>query len=186
MAGFIKDYLFYKKIKKAFLLREPMREKKLRSLSEVRSCLVLFDASDERECQIMFSIIKELQDSGKHIRSVGYVQWKHNPHWCFPKISYDYLNTKHIAFTGLPKADFVNDLMAMHFDMLIDFLNRPVPAMCYISALANASVKIARNRSQAEFFEQVFDFIIEQPELSDRDFFEQVKKYLHMLKNDPQ
>ena len=148
----------------------------------MKSCLILFDASDEHESQIIFSIIRELQNEGKQVRSVGYVQFKHTPHWCFPKISYDYLNAKNISFSGLPKAEFVNDILDSRFDMMIDFLNKPVPAMCYISALTNASVKISRNRSQNDFFTQVYDFIIENPDLSNRDFYEEMKKYLLLFK----
>jgi hypothetical protein len=182
MPRLITDYLFYKKLKRMFGLREPIRNKHLLAFSQMKSCLILFNASDEKESQIIFSIIRELQNEGKQVRSVGYVQYKNNPHWCFPKISYDYLNAKNISLSGLPKADFVNDIIETKFDMLIDFLNNPIPAMCYISALSNASVKISRNRSQNDFFTNVYDFIIENQDLNNRDFYEEVKRYLLLLK----
>ncbi len=183
MAGLFQEYFFNKKLRKFFDLRDSQRRKKLLPYSEMKTCLVLFDASDEQNSQNMFGIIKELQESGKLVRAVGFVPWKHNPHWCFPKISYDYLNTKNISFTGLPKAEFVNDLLEMQFDMMISFLEKPVPSMFYISSLANAGIKISRKVSDDDFFVQVFDIIIDKTGQTDRAFFEEIKNYLQLLNN---
>jgi len=183
MLKFFKKFLYNKKLKKAFALREPLRKKTMVPFSEMKSCLVIFDASDEQNCHIMFSIIKEMQDLGKVVRAVGYVPWKNNPHWCFPKISYDYINASGVAFSGAPKADFVNDLLDSRFDLLIDFLQKPVPPVCYISSLVYAGLKVARKRSEDEHFMRIFDVIIDNNELSDRAFFEELKRYLYLLKS---
>lgn len=181
MAMPLLSVFFKRKLQKAFTLREPLRRKMLLPLSEMKSCLVLFDASDEQNSHIMFSIIKELQDDGKNVRAVGHVPFKNNPHWCFPKISYDYVNRKNIGMTGIPKAEFVHDLIDMQFDILMDFMKQPVSEMIYISALTNASLKISRNISYDTFFSQIYDIIIDKSELQERDFFEEIKKYLRAL-----
>lgn len=183
MAGLLQDFFFNRKLRKLFALREPMRRKQLIPFSGMKSCIVLFDASDEQNSQNMFGIIKELQDSGKLVRAVGYVPWKNNPHWCFPKISYDYLNAKNISFTGLPKAEFVDDLLEMQFDMMISFLDKPVPSMLYLSSLINAGLKITRNVSDDEFYVQIFDIIIDRTGQSDRAFYEEVRNYIQILNN---
>jgi hypothetical protein len=182
----ILSIFFIRKLKKAFSLREPMRSKKLTPFSGMKTCLVLFDASDEQNSHIMFSIIKEIQDAGKNVRAVGHVPFKNNPHWCFPKISYDYLNKRNISITGIPKGEFVNDLLEMQFDLLLDFLNKPISEMMYISALANAGLKISRNISDEPFYQQIYDILIDHHELADKDYFTELKKYLQVLQKGQQ
>lgn len=182
MANVIKHYLYFKKLNQSFSLREPIRRKHLKPYDEIRSCLVLFDASDENESQIMFSIVKELQTEGKQVHAIGYVPFKNVPHYCFPKLSYDYLSGSGVKFTGIPKAAFVADLLNEHFDMMIDFFSVHVPPMCYIAALANAGLKISRSRGEDEFFQKVYDLIIEQSDLSNKAFFAETKKTITMLR----
>jgi len=183
MPVFFQNFIYNRKLHREFQLREPIRKKHLTRFSEMKSCLVLFDASDEQNCMIMFSIIKELQDKDKNIRAVGYVPWKNNPHYCFPKLSFDYLNTKGISFAGIPKADFIQDILTLRFDLLLDFTKSVIPGMMYISALTNAGMKIARNRTEDEFFTNVYDFIIDQDGLNERQYFDEIRKYLLQLNN---
>ncbi len=172
---------FRKKVQKTFSLREPLRRKQLLPFSEIKSCLILFDASDEQNSHTMFSIIKELQDDGKNVRAVGHVPFKNNPHWCFPKISYDYVNHKNIGLSGVPKADFVSDLIDIQFDILMDFMKQTLPEMMYIASLTNASLKISRNISADKFFNQIYDIIIDKPDIPEREYFDEIKKYISAL-----
>jgi hypothetical protein len=183
MAGKIQQIIFFKKLKKLFDVREPKRTKRLLPLSEANSILILFDASEEQNSLIVFSIIKTLQDMKMIVRSVGYVPYKQNPHWCFPKISYDYINKKNTSFAGFPRADFVDDILRDKYDILIDFLSKPVAPMCYLSALTQSDFKIARQRDQHKFFHEVYDLIIENSDMNDRDYFYEIRRVLKMLNN---
>ncbi len=181
MFGKIRNHLFNKKFIAQFEQLETVRYKQLRSLSDIRSCLILFDASEERTSQIIFGIIKEMQDSGIQVHSIGYVPYKENPYWCFPKISYDYINQKNTSFSGIPQAEFAEDVIRKPFDILIDFMNRQIQPMTYIAALSASALKITRSRKDLDTLHKVYDLIIENDHLDNRDFYEEVKKTIRMF-----
>jgi len=184
MAGKIQEVIFYKKLKKHFAVQEPRRQKRLLPLSQIKSCLILFDASEEQKSLIIFSIIKTLEDSGINVCSVGYAPFKQSPHWCFEKTAYHYINKKHTSLTGFPKADFIDKILGENYDLLIDFLSEKTAPMCYLSALSKSRLKVARLRNQNDFLYKVYDLIIENPELNDREFFDEIRRVLRMLNNE--
>lgn len=173
--------VFYKKLNKEFLINENKRVKKLKNFNEFKSFLIIFDAAQEEVCQSVFSIIKELKDSGNTVHSIGYLPYKAIPHYCFPKLSYDYVYQKNTGFFKIPNAIFVKDVLSSNYDVLIDFTKDIIEPMFYISALSRASLKISRTHLENELSNKVFDITIAGDELSNKEFYAEVRKYLNLL-----
>jgi len=173
--------VFYKRLKKEFLIAEKKRVNKLVSFNDLKSFLIIFDAEQEEVCQAVFSIIKELKDKGNNVHSVGYLPYKVIPHYCFPKLTYDYVYSKNTNLLKIPTGLFVKDVIDLHFDVLIDFTKESIEPVFYITALSKASLKISRTKNENEFTDKVYDITIAGDELSNKEFFFEVKKYLNAL-----
>jgi hypothetical protein len=183
MLNKIKDFFFVNKVKKVFTLREPIREKDLIAFKDIKKILILFDTTEENECRYIFNIVQELQEDGKNVRAVGYVPWKKNPHYCFPKLSFDYINLSKINFFGIPTSIFAPEITDSRFDLLIDFTNHDIKPMIYFSSLSNSGIKISKKHTNNQYNIFTPDIVIDKENLSNKDFFFEVKKYLQLLIN---
>jgi len=176
----IRKKIFYKNLKKEFANLEPKRKRNLKSFENIKSFLIVFDASNEEIAQQVFSIINELKENGSLVHTIGFVPFKNIPHYCFPKLSYDYIYNKNTNFFLTPNAPFVKDVTNSEFDVLIDFSGQIIEPLLYISALSKSALKITRNKTST-IAKEIYDLTINDENISIKEFFFQVKKYLKAL-----
>lgn len=177
----IKKYFFDLKLKKKFLLAEHYRHKNLLPPQKINTILIIFDATDESKCKEIFDIVADLQNQKKEVRALGYVPYKEMPHYCLPKLSYDYLSKKHINFFDIPTASFINDIIKMNFNLLINFMLHNIRPIEYVAALSKAQIKIGNPHLQLKEYE-IYDIVIMRKNDDNNEFYKNIFHYLPLLK----
>ena len=99
--------------------------------------------------------------TGKILRIVGYHDHKYVPHYCIPKLKYDFFCQKEQNWVGIPNAPFVDEFVNEPFDMLIDLSMEPIFPLQYILAKSVARFKVGSRHADKEKF---LDMMIELDE----------------------
>ena len=157
------------------------RNRKLLNLSDAKTIGIIYQVNQEEHYNVICSFIKELQDKNKNVRSLGYVKdYNVVPHFCFPKLSYDYFTKKEVNWYKVPSSNFVNDFVKENFDILIDLSNEDCMPIQYISAISNASFKVGLYNDKNK---NIYDFMIKVDGLTIQNLINQIKHYLSLINN---
>ncbi|MEI8201964.1 MAG: hypothetical protein WCH34_03070 [Bacteroidota bacterium] len=173
-------------IKQKILLREIRKYKadkprhvKVFDFHSAKNIGVIYELKDEIAHNTVSAFVKQLQDNQKNIRAVGYIPGDLVPHYCIPKLSYDFYTRKNQTFIGKPNLPFVNDFLKEEFDLLIDLSMNEIPSLNYLCNLANASFKVGKQQHDIE----CLDVMIQINEHTTLDeFIELIKHYINLLK----
>lgn len=118
------------------------REKKFNSFDKARSIGILYKVGEEKD-QIEFSaFVLRLQNEKKEVKSMGLVKYKDIPHYCYPKLYYDYITTRNINLIRKPTGEKVTDFINKDFDILINFDTEDDISLKYIAGFSKAKCKV--------------------------------------------
>jgi hypothetical protein len=155
------------------------REKKFISFSNALSIGILYDVGDEEEYKRFTSFASSLQSERKEIKALGYVKYNLIPHYCYPKLSFDYIIKKNISWYGKPSGEFVKDFISRDFDILINLNLNENPVFQYICGLSHAKFKIGKYSPENEKY---LDFMLEvENDLSVDDFIKKLMEYWNIF-----
>ena len=175
-----------KLIKQKLLIREIhksnvslQRNIKVFDFSTAKNIGVIYELKDEAAHTTVSNFIKELQDNQKYVRAVGYIPGEVVPHYCIPKLSYDFYTRKNQNFYGKPNLPFVNDFLKEEFDLLIDLSMSEIPSVYYLSCLTKASFKVGKKKQTFDCYDLMMQ-INEDTTLD--EFIELLKHYINLLK----
>lgn len=149
----IKDYFLNKHLVNNKIDRKPC----LVSLPHARSIGLICEITNEDSYKSIFHVFARLQESGRNVRLIGYVNDKEVPFYCLPQLTADYFCNKHLNWYGLPNMVQLNDFVKMDFDMVIDFnyrYNSPVKALL---SLTRARFIIGRMSECASLYDLYLD-----------------------------
>ena len=136
----IQDLILASHLKKE--LARTHRDKKFTSFEKSRSIGILYIVGEEKD-QIEFSnFVNELKTEIKEIKALGIIKYKDIPHYCYPKLSYDYVTTRNINWIKKPTGEKVHDFIHKEFDILINFDTTLNPSLNYIAAASHAKCKV--------------------------------------------
>ncbi len=136
----IQKYLLASELKKE--LSRLARDKKFVSFEKSRSIGILYKVGEEKD-QIEFSaFVNRLKEEKKEIKALGILKYKDIPHYCYPKLSYDYITTRNINWKKKPTGEKVNDFINKEFDILINFDTTLDLSLNYIAGLSKAKCKV--------------------------------------------
>jgi hypothetical protein len=136
----IQEYLLAADLKKE--LARSTRNKKFLSFENSRSIGLIYKVGEEKD-QIEFSaFVNRLQNEKKEIKALGILKYKDIPHYCYPKLSYDYVTTRNINWMRKPTGEKVYDFIHKEFDILINFDTTMDLSLNYIAGLSNAHCKV--------------------------------------------
>ncbi|MEI6854385.1 MAG: hypothetical protein WCL06_16170 [Bacteroidota bacterium] len=136
----IQEYLLTADLKKELL--RSARDKKFISFDKSRSIGILYKVGEEKD-QIEFSaFVTRLKEEKKEIKALGMIKYKDIPHYCYPKLSYDYVTTKNINWIRKPTGEKVSDFINKPFDILINFDTTADLSLNYIAGLSIAKCKV--------------------------------------------
>ncbi len=173
-------------IKQKLLLREMRkhsafhaRNVKVFDFSTAKNIGVIYELKDEVAHSIVSSFVKELQDNQKYVRAVGYIPGDLVPHYCIPKLSYDFYTRKNQSFYGKPNLPFVNDFLKEDFDLLIDLSMSEIPSVDYLCILAKASFKVGKRKHDIDCHDVMLQI---NDETSLDEFIQLIKHYINLLK----
>ena len=102
------------------------------------------------------------------------------PHYCIPKLSYDYYSSKDINWFEKPSNKFIDDFINKEFDILIDFNLNNNLSSTYIVGVSKAKFKLGvfdENKTD------IYDFMIKLEDSTNlNEFIKQLIHYLTILK----
>ena len=124
----IKKHFLHKHIEE----RKPDKIRAVCSLQRAATVGMLCEITDEDSYKAIFRLFTQLQESGKIVHLIGYIDEKFVPFYCLQQLSADYFCQKQLTWCGEPNVVQVNDFMQRDFDILLDFSYRyhaPVEAI---------------------------------------------------------
>lgn len=176
------------KIKSKILNRKILSEcekttriKILASWDSIRSVGILYNVPEETEYVRFTNYIAHFQAEKKDLKTLGLLKTKVTPHYCYPRLAFDYFSPKDVNWYGKPGGPKVSDFISADFDVLVNLDLTGNPVFDYIAGVSKARLKAALYREEAVPF---YDFMIrmskpDQPE----DLMEQIILWLRTLKS---
>jgi len=155
------------------------REKKFITLNDASSIGILYKVGEENDYIKFVNFVSSLQSSKKDIKTLGYVNYNITPHYCYPKLSYDYFTKKQVSWLGIPKSETVKDFINKEFDLLINLTLDDDFFYKYICSLSRAKCKIGRQTIDNE---KCLDFMLKiDDSLNVEEFIEKLTQYWNVF-----
>jgi hypothetical protein len=143
-----------------FFRREMMNLKRNRyvmNLSDAKTIGIIYDASEEDKYSVVSNFVRYFQDNQKTVKALGFVNYNRLPHYCFPKLSYDYFTKRDLNWYSKPTESRVKDFMNEEFDIVIDLCMHDCFPLSYIAGLSKAKFKVGR---YDEKHSVIYDFML--------------------------
>lgn len=124
----IRNHFLHKHIE----AQKPDKVRAVCALRDAATVGMLCEITDEDSYKAIFRIFTQLQDSGKVVHLIGYIDEKFVPFYCLQQLSADYFCQKQLTWCGEPDVVQVTDFIQRDFDILLDFNYRyhaPVEAI---------------------------------------------------------
>ena len=157
-----------------------LRRKKITTnLSKAKYIGILYTVGNEKQYVQICNFVKTLQDERKEVKALGYIEDKEIPHFCYPKIAYDYFTLNDLNWFLKPSNTFVADFLNMEFDMLIDLSIDSCFSVQYIAGISKAKFKVGRYGINPLNF---FDLMIQvENNIKLEDYLKYIRHYLTIL-----
>jgi hypothetical protein len=171
----IANYLFHREMK------NHKRVQKSVPFSEAKTIGILYDATTERDYELVKKFVKEIRDQHKDVLALGYYDKKELPDTRFVKLGLDFFTKKHLNWHLKPHHHGIHNFINAEFDILINLAIEKNFPLKYIFAKTKARFKIGRyEKINARYY----DMMIHTDEnVSLGKFIELVVHYLNQLRN---
>ena len=113
----IKNHFLHKHIN----AKRTSKEREVCALARANTIGVLCEITDEDSYKSIFRIFTQLQQNGKTVHLIGYIDEKYVPFYCLQQLSADYFCQKQLTWCGEPNMVQVQDFINQGFDILLDF-----------------------------------------------------------------
>lgn len=114
------------------------------NLQDAKSIGILYMATEERNYQTILNFVKELNDNKKTVKTLGFVESKKMPSYCYPQLNFEFTNYSDLNFYKKPKSTFIDVFTETDFDILIDLTMTSYYPAEYIAFLSHAKFKVGR------------------------------------------
>ena len=156
------------------------RKKEIINIEQAGNIGILLNVVNVKTYEKASDFVKYLQDKGKNVKVLGFINNKTIPYYCHPKLAYDYFTTKDLNWYKRPSNHFVNDFMRLNFDLCINLDLHYLKPLQYVSGLSMARLKVGPWSEDSEKF---FDLMIKIDDKDDlSEYVKQVDYYLSKLK----
>jgi hypothetical protein len=143
---------------------------------------ILYDASNEENYRRITLLVKDLQQDQKKVKTLGYVIQKKMPDYAFPKLTFEFCNSKSFSLTQQPITSNIKDFAENNFDILLDLTPSKLDHMKYISAVSGSKMKVG---IYDEKYLDIYDLLLQLNENSTlEETIEQTLHYIKMINND--
>lgn len=168
------DYVFRKKIKSL------ERQHQSVSLASAKTIGIVYDATDEKDYEVVTQYLRFLRSQQKEVKTLGYVDSKHLPQNQFAKLGVDFFTNRHLNWCLIPTHPLVKNFINEKFDILINLSVNNCFPLQYISAVSQAKFRVGRYISHHVLY---YDLMINiEQEQSLKEFIKQVDHYLSLVK----
>lgn len=160
-------------------VRNMHRTPRVISLEKARNIGVLYYLPDERSYRIVSGFVKQLQDDGKNVKALAYVEDKRLTGQFLPKLSYDFLYPSGLKWNYRPNASMARDFIDTEFDILIDLNTGKYLPLTFLTALSKARFKAGL---ESEYNKNYLDMMISlKKDVSLEDGIREMKHYLSLI-----
>lgn len=170
------NYLFLREF------RNQKRNFKSVTFDEAKTIGILYNATSEKNYEIVKQFVKEIRAQQKDVMALGYIDKREIPDMRYAKLGLDFFTRKAVNWKMKPKHPSVNNFINSDFDILINLNTEKCIPLKYISAMTRAKFKVGRFDKKNILF---CDLMIKVGEtMGLKDFIEQITHYLKLLKHD--
>jgi len=172
----IANYLFHRE------MRHHKREQKSVPFSVAKTIGILYDATSERDYELVKKFVKEIRDQHKDVLALGYYDKKELPNTRFVKLGLDFFTKKNLNWHLKPNHYGINNFIKADFDILINLTIEKNFPLKYIFAKTKAKFKIGKYDKKNSRY---YDMMIQTDEnVSLGKFIELIVHYLNLVRND--
>jgi hypothetical protein len=159
------------------------RNRKIQNLNNAKTIGLIYDASDEKLHNVVCDFVKYFQENMKIVKAIGYVSYSRLPHYCFPKLSFDYFTRKDLNWYFKPTPQRVQDFINEEYDIVIDLTMKDNFALQYIAGLSHGKFKVGRYSNK---YSGIYDFMLDVDEnITLEKFIKESIHYLSILNKNP-
>lgn len=169
----IKKHILHKKIE----AHKPSINKRVTSLERAQDVGIVCEITDEDSYKAIFRIFSQLQQTGKNVHLIGYINEKFVPFYCLQQLSADYFCKKQMNWYGEPNMVQVQDFINREFDILLDFNYRYHTSIDFILSTSSAGFIVG---SCADY-EHVYDLLLQTESGNYRQFIQSADIYTKKL-----
>jgi hypothetical protein len=149
------------------------------NLSDAKTIGIVYDASEEDKYSVVSDFVRYFQNNQKTVKALGFVNYNRLPHYCFPKLSYDYFTKRDLNWYFKPSTSRVKDFMNEEFDIVIDLCMHDCFPLNYVSGLSKAKFKVGR---YGEKNSAIYDFMLNMnTTITLNDYMKEVIHYLSII-----
>jgi len=136
----IRRYFWNAEIKKR--LPRVARAKKIIHPSQARTIGIIYNVGEEKDYIQVTNFVGKLQGEKKEVRTLGWVNYKDTPHYCYPRLMFDYITKRNINWFYKPSGEKISDFINKDFDILFNIDITDNPSLTYATALSQAKLKV--------------------------------------------
>ena len=134
------------------------RSRRVCNLESAKDIGIVYYLPDEEAYETVSAYVKKLQDRGKNVKALGYVEKKHLTGRFMPKLSYDFLYPSGLSWYLKPQSPAARDFMDAGYDILIDLSLQEFVPVSYILALSKAGFKVGlHSETKSEYLDLMID-----------------------------
>jgi len=159
--------------------RKVVREKKICNLTNAEKIGVIYYLPEEGTYNKITSYVKKLQEMGKSVKALGYVENKGLTGYFLPKLSYDFLYPTGLSWNYKPISSPAKDFMDTDFDILIDLSVDDMLPLLFITGLSKAKFKTGMQSKGREGYLDLMINLEDEGKLD--DLIEQIDHYLSII-----
>ena len=173
----LRNYFLKSDLKKA--VAKNRRTKALVSVEQAKSIGVLYMVGDEKDYIAATNLFGGLQQMKKEVRTLGFIDLKDLPHYCYPRLSFDYISQPTMNWYKRPFGDKIKDFIHKDFDILLNLDTTQNPSLTYVYAISNAKFKIGIDTLVNKEYSDLM--ISTKNTVSLPDLFEYMMSYIKMF-----
>ncbi len=136
----VRKYFWNAEIQKR--LPKLAREKKMIHPANAKSIGILYNVGEEKDYLIVTDFVGRLQNEKKEVRILGWTNLKDPPHYCYPRLMFDYITKRNINWFYKPSGEKISDFINKDFDILLNIDTTGNPSLTYAAALSAARLKV--------------------------------------------
>ena len=167
-------------------LMNTQRDKRIDNWEDIKTIGLIFTVGNSERWNLIHRFITAQESRGKEIYLIGFQANKYEIDYIFSHTKTTICHEKEdFTHLGLPKDGVIDSFVNRHYDLVIDTTIQPDFFGKYVTAMADANLKVGYTNSESDEDEgamDMYDLAIQgNGEMDFKDYIEQIVKYLTMI-----
>jgi hypothetical protein len=155
------------------------RDRRIVNMDEATKIGVVYYLPDEPTYRKISDYVKSLQEAGKVVKAIGYVESKRLTGQFLPKLSYDFIYPSGLSWNYRPTSAAARDFIDNEYDILLDLSTEDYLPMMFMTGLSKARFKAGM---ESQLRSSYLDLMIKLGEKDGLDeLIRQIDHYLHII-----